>query len=253
MYVIIAVVVLVSPSLAVTLVVSGAGVGLFHVEGYGVPLMGLASRALLVGAYLGSTLLGLLVWEVLVLAVTLHAKSRMRRRLPSLSPGVDYGVGPDEWVARVKQDSPYREQDVVQARGSPVAAVPLITGNVLQLVGAILLVTIVVTGGCHVARYASEEMTHQVLREQLRPQLVQLQLSAMAYLGRHPDRYREGRCATVDELLAEGLLDGNFPSRDPWGSPWEVTRCGTTRPGPTPGASARIAGPIRPTTFGSGN
>jgi hypothetical protein len=173
--------------------------------------------AVVVVAMAASLVVVLFVWDVAALVGALFAWRRMLRGRPPVRPGVDYGVGPDVWLLTVPADDPYRAQDrrELVARGSPEAAARVLGGNLLRRTCGIA-----VPGLSLVAlSYCCMTTCHRSDASLTRTALNSIRSATILYMNGH-----EGRCPSVDDLKADGVLERSFSSKDPWGNRWEI-RC----------------------------
>jgi hypothetical protein len=159
-------------------------------------------------------LLGDLIAVVRVCA----AARRMRRGFAARRAGVDYGVGPSEWVRPVPASSPYRAQDSleIQAVGSPRAAAALLGETFcIKAFAALILPALVAT--CDVHPWAQccrgrDLGTTKTACDSLRQ-------ATVTWRTLHPGE----DCPTVKQLRQDNALERNFVTKDAWGNPFKLT------------------------------
>jgi hypothetical protein len=143
---------------------------------------------------------------------------RMRRQLPPVRRGVDYGVGLDTWVVRVPADSPYRAQERTElaAVGSPSAAEQLLRQNLLRHLGAVLI-TLAFGGGVLVFALSAHPPFPAHAYPATKGQSAMTELKTIRSAAFQYSLTHDGGCPSTSELKEERLLDSHFREIDPWG------------------------------------
>jgi hypothetical protein len=130
--------------------------------------------------------------------------------------GVDYGVGPD-WSHVAPPADPYRAVDRVEylSRGSPLAAKAVIQRNLvrrgLRMVACAVASALVVAFLWPGVRLPDDRFNASVAKQQL----VLIHSAASPSRGDQP-------CPTPESLRVRGRLPHDFPTSDPWGTPYAL-------------------------------
>jgi hypothetical protein len=156
---------------------------------------------------------GLSGYDIVVLVRVARDARRLKRGLPPEHPGIDYGIGSDEWLQVVPAESPYRAQDRrdLMARGSPATAARALARDLLGRVVVCGFAYLLLLAGMERPVFVPEPLSGA------RSEVSALRAATLLYVNTHP-----GGCPSVGTLLHEGFLDRTFPGQDPWGSPWEL-------------------------------
>jgi hypothetical protein len=146
------------------------------------------------------------------------ASRRMTAGLPPAWPAVDYGVGRD-WTRALPASVPYREIERCErlAHGSPFTAKQILATHLLRRARwaavSALACTLVVALAWPGMRRPDDRFFASIAQSQGKI----IRLAASSYLSSHPDT-----CPTVDMVAASGKLEADFPTRDPWGTPYGI-------------------------------
>jgi hypothetical protein len=146
------------------------------------------------------------------------ASRRMAAGAPPAWPNLDYGVGRD-WMRALPAGVPYREIDRAErlAQGSPLAAKQALAANLRRrarwAVASGLACTLVVALAWPGMRRPDDRFFASVAQEQERI----IRNAASSNRSAHQDT-----CPTVELLVASGKLEADFPTRDPWGTPYAI-------------------------------